>query len=327
MFRGKGFLHAGSASGKLLSIAILLLSALSASGSHWGRIWFNNRGLTDPVTGEVYDAPIFCSPGQPWGALPGAYAELLLVDGEMLVPLGQTTFRTNSTAVMPYLNPVVLEVWGQSPGTCSLTFKVRVYPGLFGQPSLDSAPFTVTSPLGGVPLTGGTPYLPPAIDGFGPIGCGETPKIVPDRRLFTVGENITLQMSPALPGFWSRTTPYTLFLGSSLTLTNVQESDTGTFAGYGYCPGIPSIGPNIFLRASLVVIPPIGLSTRYDSGVQHFSFTSRPTIIYSLQKSETLTPPQWDEIGISTGIDGRAELVDTNKPGPMGFYRVIARLP
>jgi hypothetical protein len=327
---GRDFLLASGAGGRLFSIAILLLSVLSANGGlFWGTIWFNNRGLTDPVTGEIYDAPIFHFPGEPWGAVPGAYAELVLVVGQSTFPIGRTTFRTNSTAVMPYLNPVVLEVPGYSPGTRSLTFKVRLYPGLFGQPTFDSAPFTVSSPLGGAPSDGGVPFLPPRIDGFGQIGCAEAVKIVPECALFTVGDDVQLQLVPAVPMAWSRITPtYSgLTIGSSLNFTNVQETDAGSFAAQGYCPGIPTLGPFTGAVTVFVVIPPIDLSTKYRDGMQHFSFTSRPTVIYSLQKSDTLTPAMWQEIAISTGIDGTAELVDMNKPGPMGFYRVIARLP
>jgi hypothetical protein len=75
------------------------------------------------------------------------------------------------------------------------------------------------------------------------------------------------------------------------------------------------------------VIPPIDLSSKFLDGIQQFTFTSRSNVIYSLQKSETMTPPMWQEIAISSGIDGTAGLLDTNKPGVMGFYRIVARLP
>lgn len=254
---GRAFLRARSGPGKKFLVTILLLSLVSARGQFWGTIGFNNRSLRDPATGEIYDAPIFRLPGEPWGAVAGAYAELALVVGEgIFYPLGRTTFRTNSAAAMPYLNPIVLEVPGHRPGSRSLTFIVRLYPGLFGQPSLDSAPFTISTPLGGVPPGGDPPLVPPSIDGFKSIGCSEAARIVPERALYVVGEDVQLQLVPAVPMFWSRITPTyagLLFASSSLSFTNVQETDAGVFTAQAHCPGILTLGPFVHLSATFVV--------------------------------------------------------------------------
>jgi hypothetical protein len=241
---GRGILLAGNGPGRIFAIAILLLSVVFVRGQ-WGTIWFNNYGLTDPATGEVYHAPIFRQPGEPWGAVPGAYAELALVEGQSILPLGRTTFRTNSAASMPYLNAVVLPVPTYLPGSRSVTFIVRLYPGLFGQPSFDSVPFTVSEPLGGVPANGAPPIVPPSINGFRQIGCSEAVKIVPERALYVVGDDVKLELVPAALMGWSRIKPIyaRLIPGSSLTFTNVQETDAGVYSAQGYCPGIPTLGP------------------------------------------------------------------------------------
>jgi hypothetical protein len=228
---------------------------------------------------------------------------------------------------MPYLNAVDLKFPFWVPGGTNATLAVRLYPGFFGAEYFQSPRFVVNS-LGGDPGNGSPPIPQPGLNGFQQIGCAEAVTMFPQRSLNVVGEDVVFNIVPPVEVKWIRLPPnfaVLSFAQSSLTLTNVQETDAGTYFAERWCPGIST--PLQVYFSTLLVIPPIETEIKLQDGSAHFTFEGRPGVIYALQKSEMVAPGAWQDVAIMAGVHGAADLVDTNRIGAMGFYRVVARLP
>jgi hypothetical protein len=188
---------------------------------------------------------------------------------DLLRPLLPTTdFRTSSSASQGYLNYVEVKTPGLPPGSRA-TVVMRVYKeGFTYESSPDrgqSNPITLT-------LGGGN--LPPAplvgLQGFtigkNSTGSGTPPIIVtaPESQTLTAGSTVTLGVVATGTGplayQWSRNNqPIEGAVGTTFTLSNVQESDAGNYTvtvsnGFGSesvtallsIPGDPNTGILVF---------------------------------------------------------------------------------
>lgn len=142
----------------LVAIAALMLAAAAHAQ---GTLNFNNR-----IAGGVLDAPITTSTdpvNTGAGTLAGALAQLFLVNGTTLTPVGTAvSFRGNSGALAKYFDGGTITVNGAAVGS-SPTLRVRAWAGAAtydaAQFKGESANFTA-GPLGGDVGGGNPPALP-----------------------------------------------------------------------------------------------------------------------------------------------------------------------
>jgi hypothetical protein len=142
-----------------LPFRTLLAFSLLTSAAGQGTLNFANR-----IPGGVLDAPVVALDGLGLGVIPGAVAQLFLVNGTRLSPVSPAiSFRGTSGALAKYFDGGTITIPGVPVGG-SGTFRVRAWVGTSFDTAVgcylgESANFTVNV-LGGDPGNGNPPLLP-----------------------------------------------------------------------------------------------------------------------------------------------------------------------
>lgn len=156
------------------AILILLLTICTAFPQ--GTVVFHNRGLTDPATGSIYNAPFspFC---------PGDTAQLYMVTGTGAAATYTPLFPTQTFRDPPFnyylIEPVLVAIPGAPAGTTGIRVVVRAWHGGETYEGTDvlyrgESNVIILGPLGGIPSSG-PPITPPTLDGlqsFAVVGPG-----------------------------------------------------------------------------------------------------------------------------------------------------------
>lgn len=152
-----------------------------------GQLYFSNR------VGKDVDAPVLRPDGS--GAGVGVTAQLCLVGSDgTLTPLGPaTTFRTSSSAALPYINAVTITVPNAGPGT-TVTVRMRAWEGAsYETASLKGESNDVKVALGGETI------VPPNLVGLRGFTLSEaTPRIIVTPAAMTVAEGSSAQCAVRL---------------------------------------------------------------------------------------------------------------------------------
>jgi hypothetical protein len=193
-----------------------------------GSVFFNNY-----VSGSV-DARIILPDGTGAGA--GWTAELVMrsSNGQMTVLAPTTTFRTSSAAAMGYVNPIVVEVPGVSPGM-PVTLMMRAYNGSSYDTSnvrFVSNEFTVS--------TGGDVFLPANLVGLKsltapPLIVAPVITLQPISQAVVFGASIMLQVEASGTGplsfQWLKNgLPVPGATAKELLINNVTPADLGSYS-------------------------------------------------------------------------------------------------
>ena len=107
---------------------------------------------------------------------------------------------------------------------------------------------------------------------------------------------------------------------SSLSLSNIQLSEAGTYAVIV----TNQAGSMTSTSATLRVLAPVGISLQsQNAGTNAFSVSSVSGLLYTLQYKNLLSEPTWTDLLPSTvGTGGTIVLRDTTATVPQRFYRV-----
>ena len=162
---------------KLLVTLAAVLVSVSAFAQ--GTVNFNNRSLTDPTSGAIYNAPIT-------GNTVGATAQLFLVTGTgasaTYTPIpGVQTFRAApNNAYFP--SGLVVTVPGVAAGTTGTRVVVRAWQGASYDTAAEKGQSNeiVLGALGGIPASG-PPITPPDLNGL------QTFALIPEPSTLALG--------------------------------------------------------------------------------------------------------------------------------------------
>ena len=169
-----------------------------------------------------------------------------------------------------------------------------------------------------------------SVTNFGTIatncGVGNAPSITTQPQTVTVevggtaAFSVTASGAPPLSYQWLRNeTNLAGRIGTTLTLTNVQPADAGSYAvlvgnGAGFVTS-----SNALLR---VLVSPDIINVGQSPASFGFSFASESGLNYSIEYKNQLNDPVWSPLRTEPGTGNVIPVTDTLGPDPVRFYRI-----